>query len=189
MARRLLNVATIVSLVLVAVSVAMWGRSLVVTEGWDFAPRLHGNSHSGKGWYMQRVVESGGGRIVYVDYDALNAHGRYSFSSGNWTFVETVSPLPPAGYQRPSKPLSTDLPGRPVFPLRHIPHLVVSGRIPGVAEWCVVESQFRRRFIAVSWLAVAGVGAVLPFARVAARWWRRRNRPAFPVLLTPTTSE
>lgn len=192
MARRLFNLATLLSLVLCAVSVVMWARSLLVTEGWDFTPRLHANAHSGKGWFRQRLVESGGGRLVYVDYEGLNTQGRHSYShaKGTWTFVETVSPLPVAGYRRSSTPLTPDLQGKSFFPLTHLKAQAISGRIPGVAEWCIVPFQFQRRFIAVSWLALAAVGAVVPSARVAARWWRRHRleRPAFPVLLPPARS-
>lgn len=74
--------------------------------------------------------------------------------------------------------------------LPKLPPPRTEGRIPGVVEWCSLPgfvSVPPGRYIAVSWLAIAALGAALPFARLALRWRRRRRAkvPAFPVLATP----
>jgi hypothetical protein len=65
-----------------------------------------------------------------------------------------------------------------------------SGRVPGIAEWYIVPFTYRRRFIAVSWLLIAGLAAILPSVRVVMRWrrWRCGRLPAFLVLVRPTAS-
>ena len=171
MTRRLLNLATSLSVLLSLSAAGMWARSLFVTEGWEFTPRLSANAFEGHGNYTHRLLESAGGRLVYGDYDWTTRHG----------------PLPVPGYRRSSaEPLTPELRGRfPVLPPAYMTAPgSVHGRIPAVAEWWIVPIGYRRRFFAVSWLALAGVAAAPLFARLAVRWWRWRQRrlPSFPVL-------
>src|SRR5207248_2831213 len=113
MIRRLLNFATVLSLVLSASALVMWARSHFVTERWEFTPKLHANAYAGKGNYTHRLVDSGEGRLVYVDYDAVNAISRFSYShtNGGWQTIETMLPLPIPGYHRSAAPLTPELRG------------------------------------------------------------------------------
>ena len=177
MARRLLNLVTFLSLAVSVVSAAMWLRSRFVTEGWEFKPRPSGMIYQGSGRHTYRLVESTGGRLVYADYDWRN-----DFRIPSVTF-------PTTGYRRSAVPLTPELRGRlPNMPVEYkAPQGTVTGRIP-VMEWWIVPIGYRRRFIAVSWLALAAAGAFPVSVRAMVRWWRWRQRslPAFPVV-TPET--
>jgi hypothetical protein len=172
MIRRLLNLATLLSLLLSLAAVFMWVRSQSVTEGWDVKPRPAGIIYSGEGWHEGRSLESAGGRLVYVSYK---------------TYIRGTPP-PIGGYQRDAKPLTPLRRDRRLgnYPILEIPP-TAHGWIPGVAEWYSMPHYAyipSGQFVAVSWLAIAFVGAVLPGVRVWWRWWRRRQSkgPAFPVL-------
>jgi hypothetical protein len=174
MARRLFDLLTLLSLLLALAACAMWARSRFVTEGWEFKPRPAGMIYAGNGRYTYRLVESAEGRLVYAEYRWRN------------DFPMPAVSLPSPGYRRSAAPLTPALPGR--LPNVGDPYLfppgTVHGRIPAVAEWWSIPLVYRRRFVAVSWLAIAVAFAALPAARAGWRWRRRRQsaRPAFPVI-------
>jgi hypothetical protein len=109
---------------------------------------------------------------VYVDY----------------LWSTTLAELPVAGYRRRAETLTPDLPHiteHPI-PLVHLtPQCSTSGQLRGIVEWWIIPlGSNRRRFIAVSWLALAAVGVVPAAIRATLSWWRWRKcrLPSFPVL-------
>jgi hypothetical protein len=103
----------------------------------------------------QLVIHSEGGRLVCAEYVGGSTTGYQRIDES------TPRRQPNWGAVRP--PLNTI-------------------RVPGVVEWNNFSTPPGNRpggFVAVSWLAVAFAGAVLPVVR----WWRRwqqRKRPANP---------
>lgn len=202
MTRRLLNTATVLSLLLSLVAAGMWARSQHVTEGWEFNPRPSGMNYQSKGWYRHRLVESAGGRLVYAEYrffvrgndpppvdDFFPPHLRHRMYRPRPSVNPAPPPPPTPGYRETAAPLTPELRGRVPESDPREPPPGSYGRIPGVAEWQIVP-RYQRRFIAVSWLAIALTGAVLPSAWATWRWrrWRRLRAPAFPVVPTPAAS-
>jgi hypothetical protein len=180
MRRRLASLAVVLSTVLSAASLFMWVRSLSVTEAWDFEPVARPSwitpTDSG-GWYRFRIVESTGGRLVFVQYDAV-IRPPVAYVGAPWW---QVPPPQVYGYNF----------GRPFAPgqySRAIPQSVgispdtFHGRIPGVAEWYLIPTSGRQRHVAVSWLALAGAGAVVPCLRAWRRWQRSHPRAGFAVV-------
>lgn len=162
MARRLFNFVTLLSLALSVGSAVMWVRSQIVTEAWEFKPRPIPGILGIRG----QLVQSADGRLAWVEYDAC---------------YPVRSPPHRSGY----------LTGRdPFFPVFPIPSksypLMTRGQVgDGVAEWYLApfSGVGRQRYIAVSWLALAFAGAILPVG-VGWRRWRRRRRSSslgFPV--------
>jgi hypothetical protein len=171
---RLLNLVTLFSLLLSLAAAAMWARSHLVTEVWEFNPRPSGLIFGGQGWYEHRTVESGGGRLVYTKYRL---------------FIRATDPPIVSGYQRRSDRFSPMRPNRrvPNYPLPSsmVPPPTSSGRIPGVAEWSSMPGYAfipPGEFFTVSWLAMACIGGVLPGVRWGRQLWRWWKRPAFPVV-------
>ena len=179
MRAKLLNFVTALSLLLTLSTAGMWARSRVVTEGWDFKLVPRGIIYSGEGWHEGRTLESGGGRIVFARYR---------------TFVRATDPPQVVGYQRFAGPVTRVRHNRRIanypYPTDGIPPATFHLRIPGVAEWCSMPGYFfvpPGEIIAVSWLGLAVIGTVLPGVRIGWRLWPRRSRPAFPLIMRPSS--
>jgi hypothetical protein len=166
---RLLNFATWLSLLLSVAAATLWVRGRCgLTDTWVFRPRPSGISFNSTGWKAHREVGSEDGYAVLVQYERFD--------------VDNPAFPPETGYH------SVD--DYWLATIRNRNHLLpsygaVEGGIPGVATWCYVQGAYHpKRYVAVSWLAFAAVGAALPAARLVARWRRRRRPrgPAFPVL-------
>ena len=169
---RLINVVTWLSLLLSLAACGMWARSRFVTEGWEFRPRPSANAHAGEGWHKHRVMESGGGRLVFVEYDG---------------FVRAADP-PVGGYHQFAEPLTPVRHNRRIRAphMAEIPAPTIYGQIPGLAEWSSIPKYAylgAGRFVAVSWPAIAAAFALLPIVRILRYWrrWRQSRLPAFPV--------
>ena len=178
MGRRLVNLATLLSLSLLVASVAAWTRSQYVSEAWGLAPqRINGPraviNRESRGWERWRLLGSAEGRLVWVSADEMLIVGRASSYSGGgyrarefmppeWRTIRVVREVAPTGRAH--------------------------GRIPGVAEWASLNMSGGLRYVrvvTVSWLVPAFAGAFLPAARLWRwYWWRAPRGPAFPVLST-----
>ena len=201
--RRLLDILTALCLLLSLTASGMWVRGQFVTEGWEFRPCPAGMIYGQGGWYRHRLLESGGGRLAYAEYQYLvpvsipdepepsavpateaQRWGDLQFPQyalSRRRFVPNPFPTPPPpGYRQSAAPLSPDLRGRVPDAGRERPGSY--GRIPGVVEWRVIP-RYQRRFIAVSWLPPALAFAALPAFRGWRLWrrWRMTRRPGFPV--------
>ena len=173
MRRRLLNLATLLSLSLIAASVFMWTRSHYVSESWGLTPlpikgpRVFDHEAA---WERWRRVGSADGRIVWVSIDGMAFIGRVTGHRGSgyrtgpfmppeWTAIEVVRGVTPTGRAH--------------------------GEIPGVVEWARLSgfgwSQYAR-IVTVSWFVPAMIGAVLPAVRLWLYWRRQRRGPRFEVL-------
>jgi hypothetical protein len=169
MKRRLLNIATILSVVLSLAALAMQVRSGYVIDSWELPPRPapNFNAEFQSGIVTHRHIESTAGRLVWVNYDAME-----------------MGLMPPVFYQRAVVPLAPGQLGRddPRYPREYLALGTEHGRIPCVVEWYLTPR--RGRYIAVPWLSLFFVSALLPVARWL--WSKRRARastgPAFPVI-------
>jgi hypothetical protein len=171
MKRRLLNLATILSVVLSLAALAMQVRSGYVIDSWELPPRPAPGFYAAAqtGVVTHRHFESTAGRFVWVDYAVWE----------EWL-------VPPVSYQAAKEPLAPGQRGRndtrrwTEYRELGKPYLH-HGRIPYVAEW-----YFRDRYvyITVPWLSLFLAFALQPVARWL--WSKRRARastgPAFPVI-------
>lgn len=173
--RRLLNLATLLSLAVSLTSVVMWTRSQYVSESWGLTAHPINGPFVGmpgvKGWERWQLMGSAEGRIVWASVDEMlwaGSVGSYGggyrtgpFMPPEWTTIEVLRMVVPAGRTH--------------------------GRIPGV-EWASLAptgGNRHVRVVTVSWLVPALAGAVLPAVRTGWRLWhnqRVRRRPAFPVI-------
>jgi hypothetical protein len=169
MKRRLLNLATILSVVLSLAALAMQVRSgYGVPDSWELPPRPAPsfNAEFQSGIVTHRHIESTAGRLVWVNYDVME-----------------VRPIPPVFYQTAIIPLAPGQWGRddPRHPREYLVG-TEHGRIPYVVEWYLTPGG--GWYIAVPWLSLFFAFALLPVARWL--WSKRRARastgPAFPVI-------
>jgi hypothetical protein len=170
MKRRLL---ALLPLILTLASLVMWVRSQYAGDMWDFPARPVSGPDPGwstasgpwTGWRLRRAVGSSDGRIVFVTYE-----------EPTWRVTRPAA----TGYS----PAPASLANGSSCVLRTYEG-ATEGRIP-VAEWAASPRQSvdlaRRRFVSVSWLVPAFIGAVAPAAWL---WRRRRHGAAFPVVQPP----
>src|SRR5688500_8582858 len=127
MKRRLLNLATALSLLLFLAVVALWVRSYIVAERWQFAerPAPPVKGVFGK-WVRQRWVGWGCGRLALCDVDMLRA------ADLPFADLRPARAPPKLGYQREAVPGATR-------------GLATGGRARGEVYWSVPGFTYYRR--------------------------------------------
>jgi len=179
MSKLILNVATLLSLLGSVIALCAWTRSLFVTEAWDFAPAAQESSlkptDSG-GWFRYRIVESTGGRLVWIQYDAVNTPTRPDLWARQWLLA------PPTFGYHTGQPFSPGQSSRNNPKDVLVPPGTIHGRIPLLAEWYVIPYRNAQRYFAVSWCLIVVAGAFLPCVRIWRYWKQFRPRRAFSVV-------
>ena len=194
MRHRLLNLATLLSLLLTLAAGAMWLRSRYVSEGWESKPRPSGMTFAGSGYHSMWAMESSNGRLLYVSHKILiqppAAPPARRRGPGYHPVPAPAITLFPGGYYRTYSGIDAITPLRhnrrfPVYSRRHADYAVHTyGRIPFVVEWCeksAYDWSPPGKYVAVPWLTIAFGGLIIPGIRAGLRRWQVLSRPGFPL--------
>src|SRR5215216_5652730 len=136
MTRRLLSLATLLSLILSLTAAVMWVRGLYVVEGWDSTPHPSGLIYLGQGYYQQWGVESSNGRLAWVNFRFLVRPSPRSLPPGSPHMAGVIPPTPPTGGYYATNVSEAVSPSRHSrrYPAVTLARVQSHGSIPGVAE-------------------------------------------------------